>query len=291
MRPSKKALREMAELAEARRSLQGSWPDHCEQRAFVKGAAWWLFKATGFTPFSQERREMEAEAVRLYGEPAAPPAIPDTAPAPAEGVTAAHFVRVLATCPNCNGAKTVSRPPWIAGDVQTWMAGGDQRFPCPTCEARGYIDPPQPPATVTVYNPDAEELERLRASLAALRARIEALPRFEHESGDEFSGSYMAESEEGRWIEYEAAHRVLRGTVELSQSTRRGTASPIATSGPAKDRCSSCGSTDTCLITFDRGQPPYFGCMACWPKFEARFFVDGKWVFPAVLAALGERDA
>jgi hypothetical protein len=40
------------------------------QRAFVDGAAWWQFKANGATAWSSERDEMEAEAIRRYGEPA-----------------------------------------------------------------------------------------------------------------------------------------------------------------------------------------------------------------------------
>jgi hypothetical protein len=48
----------------------GSWPADCVQRAFVDGAAWWQFKANGATAWSSERHEMEAEAIRRYGEPA-----------------------------------------------------------------------------------------------------------------------------------------------------------------------------------------------------------------------------
>lgn len=51
----------------------GSWPVGCQQRAFVAGAKWWQFKANGATAFASEVDEMEAEAVRRYGEPAAEP--------------------------------------------------------------------------------------------------------------------------------------------------------------------------------------------------------------------------
>jgi len=51
--------------------LLGTWPAHCEQRAFVDGAAWWQAYTLGSTPFGSERRDMEAEALRRYGDPAA----------------------------------------------------------------------------------------------------------------------------------------------------------------------------------------------------------------------------
>jgi hypothetical protein len=47
----------------------GTWPKHCEQRAFVDGAKWWQFHNNGATAFPSERDEMEAEAVRRYGDP------------------------------------------------------------------------------------------------------------------------------------------------------------------------------------------------------------------------------
>jgi Zn finger protein HypA/HybF involved in hydrogenase expression len=42
-------------------------------------------------------------------------------------------------CPNCHGQKTVSKPPYIAGDQETWTAGDSKLYPCPTCNATGYI--------------------------------------------------------------------------------------------------------------------------------------------------------
>ena len=47
----------------------GSWPDECQQRAFVEGAAWWQWRANGATMFPCERDDAEAEAIRRYGEP------------------------------------------------------------------------------------------------------------------------------------------------------------------------------------------------------------------------------
>lgn len=55
-------------MSEARKP-DGTWPEHCEQRAFVDGAQWWQFHANGATAFPSERDEMEAEAVKRYGEP------------------------------------------------------------------------------------------------------------------------------------------------------------------------------------------------------------------------------
>ena len=42
-------------------------------------------------------------------------------------------------CPNCGGAKTVSKPQYIAGDINTW-SGGTTMYPCPTCDGKGWID-------------------------------------------------------------------------------------------------------------------------------------------------------
>ena len=44
----------------------------------------------------------------------------------------------LYLCPNCNGQKTVSKPPYIAGDVHEWTGTGEH-YPCPTCNSKGYI--------------------------------------------------------------------------------------------------------------------------------------------------------
>jgi hypothetical protein len=46
---------------------------------------------------------------------------------------------VVALCPNCYGQKTVQRPPWVAGDQPTWEGTGTPLYPCPTCNAKGYI--------------------------------------------------------------------------------------------------------------------------------------------------------
>jgi hypothetical protein len=53
--------------------IRGSWPDRCEQRAFVNGAKWWQFHANKATAFPSEVDEMEDEAIRRFGDPAAAP--------------------------------------------------------------------------------------------------------------------------------------------------------------------------------------------------------------------------
>jgi hypothetical protein len=49
-------------------------------------------------------------------------------------------MNVLQVCPNCNGQKTVSRPPWVAGDINVWVDGGTAIYPCPTCQQKGVIE-------------------------------------------------------------------------------------------------------------------------------------------------------
>lgn len=56
----------------AREALRGTWPNGV-QRAFVDGAKWWQFRANGATAFPSEVDEMEAEAVRRFGEPSPAP--------------------------------------------------------------------------------------------------------------------------------------------------------------------------------------------------------------------------
>lgn len=47
----------------------GTWPQHCEQRAFVDGAKWWEYTSAGATMWQSDQTKAEAEAVRRYGEP------------------------------------------------------------------------------------------------------------------------------------------------------------------------------------------------------------------------------
>lgn len=47
--------------------------------------------------------------------------------------------RVPFACPVCHSQKTVSKPPWVAGDVNTWVSGGVENYPCPTCNETGIV--------------------------------------------------------------------------------------------------------------------------------------------------------
>ena len=42
-------------------------------------------------------------------------------------------------CPVCNGYGTVSKPPWIAGDINGWCAGNTQSYQCPACCGNGIV--------------------------------------------------------------------------------------------------------------------------------------------------------
>lgn len=46
----------------------------------------------------------------------------------------------IVMCPTCGGQKTVSKPTFIPGDVNHWVSSGTVSYPCPTCDARGWID-------------------------------------------------------------------------------------------------------------------------------------------------------
>lgn len=43
-------------------------------------------------------------------------------------------------CPVCNGAGKVSRPPWVAGDVEIYSASNPMElFDCSACDGKGVI--------------------------------------------------------------------------------------------------------------------------------------------------------
>ena len=42
-------------------------------------------------------------------------------------------------CPYCHGQRTVSKPPWVAGDQITWTGSSAQNYACPTCSGMGYV--------------------------------------------------------------------------------------------------------------------------------------------------------
>ena len=46
---------------------------------------------------------------------------------------------MIEKCPTCKGQRTVSKPPWIAGDIDTWSDSSMRQYPCPTCNGKGYL--------------------------------------------------------------------------------------------------------------------------------------------------------
>ena len=42
-------------------------------------------------------------------------------------------------CPLCDGAGTVSRPPWVAGDQNTWVGSGNVTWPCRAGEGTSLV--------------------------------------------------------------------------------------------------------------------------------------------------------
>jgi hypothetical protein len=48
-------------------------------------------------------------------------------------------MKVAFTCPTCGGQKTVQKPPWVAGDQQTWVSGDTTLYPCPSCNGSGIL--------------------------------------------------------------------------------------------------------------------------------------------------------
>ena len=45
-------------------------------------------------------------------------------------------------CPVCDGTGLVSRPPWVAGDVQTWTDSSGGPYPCKVCGGQGILSTP-----------------------------------------------------------------------------------------------------------------------------------------------------
>ncbi len=48
-------------------------------------------------------------------------------------------MRVIHSCPTCNGHGTVQKPSWIAGDQLTWESSGTAVYPCKSCNGTGLI--------------------------------------------------------------------------------------------------------------------------------------------------------
>ena len=43
------------------------------------------------------------------------------------------------TCPTCGGHRTVQKPPWVAGDQNSWTSSNTALYPCPSCCGNGVI--------------------------------------------------------------------------------------------------------------------------------------------------------
>lgn len=42
-------------------------------------------------------------------------------------------------CPVCDGQGKVNRPPYVAGDQETWPATGIGPYPCRACDGTGIV--------------------------------------------------------------------------------------------------------------------------------------------------------
>jgi RecJ-like exonuclease len=46
---------------------------------------------------------------------------------------------LIQKCPVCDGTGLVSRPPYIAGDQESWHSGTAGPYPCKTCCGTGVV--------------------------------------------------------------------------------------------------------------------------------------------------------
>lgn len=42
-------------------------------------------------------------------------------------------------CPCCDGTGLTIRPPWIAGDINTWYDSNAAPYPCKACNGTGIV--------------------------------------------------------------------------------------------------------------------------------------------------------
>jgi hypothetical protein len=55
-------------------------------------------------------------------------------------------------CPLCKGQGIVSKPPWVAGDVDEWVSSNAGPYTCRVCQGAGIIPaPPQNSEDQEVY--------------------------------------------------------------------------------------------------------------------------------------------
>ena len=89
-------------------------------------------------PVKDMERSFTHEGIRPQGERPGPRDV--TLPEPTVGTVTTSGPQVIPyVCPVCNGAGTVSRPPWVAGDVYSWPGSTCCTWPCRACNGTGVI--------------------------------------------------------------------------------------------------------------------------------------------------------
>ena len=48
-------------------------------------------------------------------------------------------IKAITLCPLCGGQGTVSKPPWVDGDIHQWVSGSSGGYTCKVCGGKGYI--------------------------------------------------------------------------------------------------------------------------------------------------------
>lgn len=49
---------------------------------------------------------------------------------------------IYQACPVCHGQGHLNKPPWIAGDQETWTSSTTETYECRVCRGRGIIPLP-----------------------------------------------------------------------------------------------------------------------------------------------------
>lgn len=80
-------------------------------------------------------------------------------------------------CPVCQGQGTVSRPPFVAGDVPGWTTSGTQQYACRACGGTGIVWKPEPPTQIRVEIPAGGLLTKERQAMTH-QERAERAERF-----------------------------------------------------------------------------------------------------------------
>ena len=64
-----------------------------------------------------------------------------------------YIMIIYQLCPKCNGQGTVSKPPWVDGDVNEWIGSATGGYICDVCNGAKIIPTPE-------FNSYYEEDER-----------------------------------------------------------------------------------------------------------------------------------